>query len=77
MSDPATPKLNNPKAYVAALVPALITLGALQLGVELPAELVEESQSFVNELLASLAVGITTGLGTWLTRAFPKPSKQS
>ena len=67
-----TPKLNNHKAYVAAAVSALVTLGAQQLGFDIAPDLVAESHAFFNELIASLGVGASSGLATWFTRAFPK-----
>lgn len=70
-----TPVLNNHKAYVAAFVSAVLTLGAQQLGFEIAPEVVEESHGFLNDLIASLGVGATTGLATWFKSAFTKSPK--
>lgn len=71
----ATPALNNHKAYVAAFVSAVLTLGAQQLGLEIAPEVVEESHGFLNDFIASLGIGATTGLATWFKSAFVKTSE--
>lgn len=70
-----TPRLNNHKAYVAAAVSAVVTLGAQRLGFDIAPDLVAESHSFFNELVASIGVGASSGVATWFTRAFPKKPK--
>ena len=71
MAEP-TPVLNNHKAYVAAFVSAVLTLGAQQLGLEIAPDLVAESHGFLNDFIASLGIGATTGLATWFKSAFTK-----